>query len=232
MSPTTLIEARGIHKTYAAKGEKDAVEVLRGVDLSIHTKERIAIIGSSGSGKSTLLHILGGLDRPDAGDVHFGQTTLSSLSTNQLARFRNQEVGFIFQFHHLLPEFTTLENVLMPSLIASADENDTRQRAQHLLDKLHLSHRINHRPSELSGGEQQRVAIARALINRPQLLLADEPTGNLDQTNARSVMELLLDLQISEALTLVLVTHDPTIASQCDRVCELQAGLVMESHTK
>lgn len=232
MTATTLIEARGIHKTYAAKGEKDAVEVLRGVDLSIHTKERMAIIGSSGSGKSTLLHLLGGLDRPDAGDVIYGQTPLSTLNTTQLARFRNQEVGFIFQFHHLLPEFTTLENVLMPSLIASADERETRLRAESLLEKLHLSHRANHRPSELSGGEQQRVAIARALINRPQLLLADEPTGNLDQANAQSVMQLLLDLQTSESLTLVLVTHDPLIASQCDRICELHAGLVMESQSK
>jgi lipoprotein-releasing system ATP-binding protein len=232
MTATTLIEARGIHKTYAAKGEKDAVEVLRGVDLSIRPKERMAIIGSSGSGKSTLLHLLGGLDRPDAGDVIYGQTPLSTLNTNQLARFRNQEVGFIFQFHHLLPEFTTLENVLMPSLIASADERETRIRAESLLEKLHLSHRANHRPSELSGGEQQRVAIARALINRPQLLLADEPTGNLDQTNAQSVMQLLLDLQTSESLTLVLVTHDPLIASQCDRICELHAGLVMESQSK
>lgn len=232
MTPSTLIEAKGIHKTYAAKGAKDEVEVLRGVDLSIHTKERLAIIGSSGSGKSTLLHILGGLDRPDDGDVIYDQTPLSTLNTTQLARFRNQEVGFIFQFHHLLPEFSTLENVLMPSLIASADVNETRDRAQYLLDKLHLAHRMNHRPSELSGGEQQRVAIARALINRPQLLLADEPTGNLDQTNAQSVMELLLELQSSEALTLVLVTHDPLIASQCDRICELHAGLVMESHPK
>jgi lipoprotein-releasing system ATP-binding protein len=232
MTATTLIEARGIHKTYAAKGEKDAVEVLRGVDLSIQPKERLAIIGSSGSGKSTLLHILGGLDRPDAGDVIYGQTPLSTLNTTQLARYRNQEVGFIFQFHHLLPEFTTLENVLMPSLIASADERETRLRAESLLEKLHLSHRTNHRPSELSGGEQQRVAIARALINRPQLLLADEPTGNLDQANAQSVMQLLLDLQTSESLTLVLVTHDPLIASQCDRICELHAGLVMESQSK
>lgn len=232
MTVTTLIEARGIHKTYAAKGEKDAVEVLRGVDLEIHTKERLAIVGSSGSGKSTLLHILGGLDRPDSGDVFYGQTPLSTLNINQLAKFRNQEVGFIFQFHHLLPEFSTLENVLMPSLIAAADVNETRERAQYLLDKLHLSHRVNHRPSELSGGEQQRVAIARALINRPQLLLADEPTGNLDQTNAQSVMDLLLDLQTSESLTLVLVTHDPLIASQCDRICELHAGLVMESKHK
>jgi lipoprotein-releasing system ATP-binding protein len=232
MTATTLIEARGIHKTYAAKGEKDAVEVLRGVDLSIHTKERLAIIGSSGSGKSTLLHILGGLDRPDAGDVFYGQTPLSTLNTNQLAKFRNQEVGFIFQFHHLLPEFTTVENVLMPSLIAAADERETRERANDLLAKLNLSHRANHRPSELSGGEQQRVAIARALINRPQLLLADEPTGNLDQANAQSVMQLLLDLQSSESLTLVLVTHDPLIASQCDRICELHAGLVMESQPK
>lgn len=232
MTASTLIEARGIHKTYAAKGDKDAVDVLRGVDLSIHTRERMAIIGSSGSGKSTLLHLLGGLDRPDAGDVYFGETPLSSLSTTQLARFRNQEVGFIFQFHHLLPEFTTLENVLMPSLIASGDEREAKRRAESLLEKLHLSHRTHHRPSELSGGEQQRVAIARALINRPQLLLADEPTGNLDQHNAQSVMQLLLDLQTSESLTLVLVTHDPLIASQCDRICELQAGLVMESQSK
>jgi lipoprotein-releasing system ATP-binding protein len=232
MSISTLIEARGIHKTYAAKGEKDAVEVLRGVDLRIQTKERLAIIGSSGSGKSTLLHLLGGLDRPDHGDVIYGQTPLSTLNATQLARYRNQEVGFIFQFHHLLPEFSTLENVLMPTFIAAADVNETRERAQYLLDTLHLAHRVNHRPSELSGGEQQRVAIARALINRPQLLLADEPTGNLDQTNAQSVMDLLLELQSSESLTLVLVTHDPLIASQCDRICELHAGLVMESHLK
>ncbi len=232
MTETNLIEARSIRKSYAAKGAKDSVDVLGGVDLTIRHHERIAIIGASGSGKSTLLHILGGLDRPTAGQIFYENTDISGMTTTQLASFRNSQVGFVFQFHHLLPEFTSLENVMMPALIGDLDRDTAQQRADYLLNILNLGHRMNHRPSELSGGEQQRVAIARALINKPKLLLADEPTGNLDQVNAKAVFELLLSLQKSESLTLVLVTHDPLIAAHCDRICELHQGHLMETDAK
>jgi len=232
MSAPVLIQGTGIRKVYDAKGSREAVDVLSGVDLSIHSQERLAIVGSSGSGKSTLLHILGGLDTPTSGDVVFEGRYINRMNATELARFRNQQIGFIFQFHHLLPEFTSLENVLMPALLSDMDRVTMETRAKLLLDALHLSHRLHHRPTELSGGEQQRVAIARALINKPKLVLADEPTGNLDKHNASAVMELLLGLQESENLTLVIVTHDPMIATHCERIYELQAGTILKSDGK
>ncbi len=232
MSAPILIQGTGIRKVYDAKGSRGAVEVLSGVDLSIHSQERLAIVGSSGSGKSTLLHILGGLDTPTSGDVVFEGSYINRMNSTELARFRNQQIGFIFQFHHLLPEFTSLENVLMPALLSNQDKETMEARAISLLDALHLSHRLHHRPTELSGGEQQRVAIARALINKPKLVLADEPTGNLDKHNATAVMELLLGLQESENLTLAIVTHDPMIATHCERIYELQAGTILKSDAK
>lgn len=232
MSATILVQGSDIRKVYDAKGSRETVEVLTGVNLSIRSQERLAIVGSSGSGKSTLLHILGGLDTPTSGDVVFEGRYLNRMNATELARFRNQQVGFIFQFHHLLPEFTSLENVLMPALISNVERHSVEARAISLLEALHLSHRLHHRPTELSGGEQQRVAIARALINKPKLVLADEPTGNLDKHNANAVMELLLSLQESENLTLVIVTHDPMIAAHCERIYELQAGSIIKSDAK
>jgi len=236
---TVLLEARNVHKSYY----QDRVEVraLVGINLCIRESEVVAIFGPSGAGKSTLLHILGALDRPTAGEVNFQNRDITTLSDNELARFRNREIGFIFQFHHLLPEFTALENVTMPLLIAESfsgrhgERNafhgktgqireEIEEEALKILTGVGLKSRINHRPAELSAGEQQRVAVARALVNSPKAVLADEPTGNLDRTTGGSVLELLWELNRERGKTLVIVTHSEELV---EKVAGLDGGKVI-----
>lgn len=200
------------------------VEVLQGIDLEIVAGTTTALVGASGAGKSTLLHILGALDRPSSGSVRYRNDQLFSRSDQELADFRNRSIGFVFQFHHLLPEFTALENVMMPALIARQSRRRAGERAAQLLEQVGLSHRMTHRPGELSGGEQQRVAIARALVLGPELLLADEPTGNLDMKTSESIHELLRRLQQDTGITLVIVTHNERLAAGMQRVVRLVDG--------
>ncbi|MBZ0113993.1 MAG: ABC transporter ATP-binding protein [Thermoanaerobaculia bacterium] len=221
------VEARGVVKTFVDAGRR--VEVLRGIDLSIQPGERIAIVGPSGSGKSTLLHILGGLDVPDEGEVTVGGQEVARLDGRALARFRNLQVGFVFQFHQLLPDFDALENVMLPGRIAGRPFDWIRQRAEELMAEVGLKQRQDHYPSELSGGERQRVALCRALLLEPPLLLADEPTGNLDPETGDHVFELLRSMASRHGTTMVLVTHNPEIADRCGRVLLLDEGLLGES---
>jgi len=199
---------------------------LTGLDLEIGAGERVAIVGESGVGKSTLLHILGTLDRPTSGEVWFDDENLVTKSDHELAHFRNREVGFIFQFHHLLPDFTAIENVMMPALIAGVAWEAARRRATDLLERVGLSSRIDHKPGELSGGEQQRVAVARALIQEPRVVLADEPTGNLDPTTGAGVQDLLIELNRERRMTLVVVTHNAALAGAMDRTLRLAGGRI------
>jgi lipoprotein-releasing system ATP-binding protein len=216
--------ATDIHKTYGT--EKKPVEVLHGVDMTIRTAELTAIVGASGSGKTTLLQILGSLDLPDSGSLLFKDKSLLDLSDTALSKHRNHNIGFIFQFHHLLPEFTALENVVMPGRIQGLTQQQVQDKATALLEQVQLGHRLAHRPGELSGGEQQRVALARALIMDPQLLLADEPTGNLDSNSGDLVFSLLHDLSRSMDLAVVMVTHNQALADQMDRCLTLKDGLL------
>ncbi|TVQ14116.1 MAG: ABC transporter ATP-binding protein [Balneolaceae bacterium] len=220
----TLLQAVNLIKDYKSKDGISTLRVLDGVDISITRGSIVSITGASGSGKSTLLHILGGLDRPTIGDVLFRQTNLNDLSDDNLAGFRNKNLGFIFQFHHLLPEFTAIENVMMPGLIGGGSLDELRGKALELLRKFSLDNRQDHRPSELSGGEQQRVAAARALMNDPDLILADEPTGNLDDKNTEGMLDLLFSLRDQDGMTLVMVTHDLKIADRCDEQFVLHKG--------
>ncbi len=201
------------------------LEVLRGIDLEVKRGDAICIVGSSGAGKSTLLHILGTLDRPTLGKVIFKGVDLTRESDEKLAEFRNQSMGFVFQFHHLMSEFTAVENVMMPCRIAGQSLKESRIQAEKLLDQLGLAQRLNHYPSEMSGGEQQRVAIARALVRKPEVLFADEPTGNLDTANATRIQELFFDLKNVLNLTLVVVTHDQAFAQKFPRVLKMKDGL-------
>ena len=219
-----FLEAVGIVKSY--RGPRAIVEVLRGADLRVEAGEMVAVVGASGVGKSTLLHVLGGLDSLDAGTLLIGDARIDTLADQARVAFRNQRVGFIFQFHHLLPEFTALENVEMPLLIGGVGAAERRSRATALLDRVGLAGRLDHLPGALSGGEQQRVAIARALASEPALLLADEPTGNLDEDTAREIQQLLRDIHAEQRLTSVIVTHNPAMAANCDRILRLQAGLL------
>lgn len=211
---------------------KNSVKVLKSVNFSIKKAEQVAIVGSSGSGKSTLLHLLGALDKPTSGQVSFEQQDIFAFSSNQQAKFRNQSLGFVYQFHHLLPEFNALENVAMPLLIAKKPIKQANEMAMAMLDKVGLSHRYSHKPAELSGGERQRVAIARALVTQPKLILADEPTGNLDQKTGESIYELLNDLREQMHTSFVVVTHDTQLASRLDRSFNLVDGRLTDAQPK
>lgn len=202
--------------------------VLRGVDLQVRDGQFISILGASGAGKSTLLNIIGTLDQADSGDLELFGIPVNRMSRKDLCLIRNDKIGFIFQFHHLLPEFTALENTAMPAYIANLPFTEANQRAKTLLDRLGLSDRMHHKPGELSGGEQQRVALARALVNQPKLLLADEPTGNLDQTNAQQVLELILELRKESGMTTLLITHDHSVAQLADLRIRMQDGKIIQ----
>ncbi len=226
--PQLLLEVENLKKSYPT-GAGARLEVLRGVSFAVRRGEVVAIVGESGTGKSTLLHLLGALDRPDSGTVHFDGHDIFLKDDDALAAFRNRSVGFVFQFHHLLPEFTALENVAMPGLIQGLGLEAARPRVLELLRQLGLEARADHRPSELSGGEQQRVAVARALMNRPGLVLADEPTGNLDTKTAEALHDEILRLSRTTGQTFVLVTHNPALAAIADRVLRIENGLIEEA---
>ncbi len=218
-----MLSAKNLKKSYGA------LNVLKGVDLSVKPEEVLSIVGASGAGKSTLLHILGTLDLADEGTLSIDSIDISKLSTQQLAAFRNQKIGFIFQFHNLLPEFTALENVCLPGFIGGRAEKEVRGRANELLGILGLTDRINHKPSELSGGEQQRVAVARALINDPSIIFADEPSGNLDSKNATELHKLFFQLRDEFNKTFVIVTHNHELAEMSDRKVEIADGIILSS---
>ncbi|MGE3275618.1 MAG: ABC transporter ATP-binding protein [Vicinamibacterales bacterium] len=217
-----FLSARGIEKAYDVGGRR--LQVLRGLDLDVARGEMVAIMGASGVGKSTLLHVLGGLDRPEAGEVRVGDMVVTAAGAGDLVEFRNRHVGFVFQFHHLLPEFSAVENAEMPLRIARVKAADARPQAEALLARVGLGDRMDHRPGMMSGGEQQRVAVARALVRRPSLLLADEPTGDLDEGTAESLHALLREMHREFGLTAIIATHNPRLAAQCDRTLRLEAG--------
>jgi lipoprotein-releasing system ATP-binding protein len=219
-----IVQVSGLEKTYrTARGE---LTLFRGLSLQVQAGEMVAIVGQSGAGKSTLLHILGALDAPSAGTVRFASTDVARLSPREAAAFRNREIGYVWQFHYLLPEFTALENVALPLLARGAKKNDALRTAASWLTEVGLEDRGDHRPGELSGGEQQRVALARALVNNPRLLLADEPTGDLDEITAGRVFDLIQRLHLSHGLTSILVTHNLDLAARCTRVLRLEGGLL------
>jgi lipoprotein-releasing system ATP-binding protein len=217
-----FLDARGLIKSYTVGGVRLAI--LRGLDLQVEAGEMVAIVGASGVGKSTLLHLLGGLDRPDTGSVAVNGSELTAMPDAEVVAFRNRHVGFVFQFHHLLPEFSAVENVEMPMRIARMAAQEVRPRAEELMRKVGLGERLTHRPGMLSGGEQQRVAVARALVMRPSLLLADEPTGDLDEQTGKALHALLRDMHTAFGLTSVIATHNPRLSEACDRVLRLEAG--------
>lgn len=221
-----LLQAKNIIKTY--KEEKIRTDVLKGVNIDIYSNELTAIIGKSGSGKSTLLHILGTLDKADSGEIFYKGEELLKLSDKKKAVFRNIHLGFVYQFHHLLSDFSALENVMMPMLIAGINKNEAKKKALELLEKVSLSEKANSRPTELSGGQRQRVAIARALANSPELILADEPTGNLDEKNALMVFSLFEKLVKEDKIAVVIVTHDNSLSEKCDRVYTMKDGIINE----
>lgn len=220
MVTNTLVSVSGIHKSYGA------LEVLKGINLSIEKSEVVAIVGASGAGKSTLLHIIGTLDTPDKGKVLIDGVDVFAYSAANLAAFRNRSIGFVFQFHNLLPEFSALENVMIPALIARQDAQKTQARAKELLALLGIGERADHKPSELSGGEQQRVAVARALVNEPALVLADEPSGNLDSKNAKELHQLFFDLRKRFNQTFIIVTHNEEFAAMADRKLVIRDGTI------
>ncbi len=221
-SSPSLLRAQHLTKSY--KIGKRSIDVLRGIDLEVNRGEFVAIRGASGAGKSTLLHLLGGLDSPDQGEIWFNEAKLSDLPPDRLARFRNVKVGFIFQAYHVLPELDALENVCLPARMARVGAVEAEARGRALLEKVGLGHRVDHKPYELSGGEQQRVAVARALINDPLLLLADEPTGNLDSRTGQEIIDLLCSLRAERQTTLIIATHDPQVAARAPRVIQLLDG--------
>jgi len=227
---SAILEARGVRKTYHG-GDNKPVEVLTGVDLSIQRGEVVAIVGASGAGKSTLLQLLGALDAPTGGDIALDGVSYQGLPEEARGNLRNRHIGFVFQFHHLLREFTALENVMMPLLIAGAPESRARSRAEELLAAVDLAGRMSHRPAELSGGEQQRCAVARALVHDPKVLLADEPSGNLDFVNSGRVHDLLLGMARSFETALVVATHNRVLAERADRILVLEGGRLQQSGT-
>ncbi|MBQ3851272.1 MAG: ABC transporter ATP-binding protein [Bacteroidales bacterium] len=218
-----MIEIRNVEKSYGT------LRVLQGINLTIENSKVVTIVGPSGAGKSTLLHLIGTLDRPDSGEIVIDGTHLGKLGDDQLSEFRNRHIGFVYQFHHLLPEFTAAENVALPAMIAGKGRREALQHAMELLDFLKLKERAEHKPSQLSGGEQQRVAVARALMNNPELILADEPSGNLDTDNAKKLHQLFFDLRDQFHQTFVIVTHNEELASLSDRKIQLQDGRVLNT---
>ena len=231
-----LLKASGLHKTYRKNAIK--VRVLRGLDLEVFPGEFLSVVGASGSGKSTMLHLLGTLDQPDAGEIHLDGRRIDDRPAEERDRLRNRTFGFIFQFYHLLPELDTLENVLVPQMIAHSffswlgNHRSLARRGRELLERVGLGHRLRHRPAELSGGEMQRAAIARALVNEPRVLLADEPTGNLDAESGAGIMRLLRDLNRQEGVTIIMVTHNLDLAAGTDRTVRLVEGRVEETPTR
>jgi lipoprotein-releasing system ATP-binding protein len=217
-----MIKIENIHKSYGN------VEVLKGIDLNVEKGEIISIVGASGAGKTTLLQIIGTLEKPDEGNIIINNTDVNALSEKKLSEFRNSNIGFVFQFHHLLPEFTALENILMPAMIKQTPRKEMEERARLLMDFLKISHRAGHKPSELSGGEQQRVAVARALINTPAVVLADEPSGNLDSVNARELHNLFFELRRQYNQTFIIVTHNEEFAEMADRKITMKDGKSIE----
>lgn len=219
------LEARGLHRTYRGVAGPE-LHILRGVDFTLNWGEAVAIVGASGSGKSTLLHLLGALDRPSAGSVRVGGTDIAALSEEEAAELRNKRIGFVFQFHHLLRDFTALENVMVPALIRGDSPKAAESRATALLGQVGLGARLGHKPRELSGGEQQRVAVARALVNEPYILLADEPTGDLDTATSRDVQDLLFEMKERHGVALAVVTHNRELAAKAERVLRLREGVL------
>ncbi|MGK2943891.1 MAG: ABC transporter ATP-binding protein [Desulfuromonadales bacterium] len=219
-----MITVRALSKSFIT--DRGRIEVLKDVDLDIRAGERIAVVGASGAGKTTLMHLLGGLDRPSGGSVHFADKNIFHYSAQELDAFRNRSIGFVFQFHQLLPEFSALENVMMPALIGRVTAKQAESRASEILTAVGLGHRLDHKPGQLSGGEQQRVAIARSLIMSPQLLLADEPTGNLDSTTSDEILALLDRLHAERDLTIIVVTHSEKVAGHMDRIVRMTDGFL------
>lgn len=215
-----MLEAKGIHKSFGD------LKVLKGIDITVSDKEIVSIVGSSGAGKSTLLHILGTLDKPDSGMIIYDDKPVSGLKDDELATFRNRTVGFVFQFHHLLPEFTALENVCIPAYIGGVSRKEAEQKAEEILGLLNLSDRLTHKPAALSGGEQQRVAVARALINSPKIIFADEPSGNLDSAAAKELHELFFRLREQLGQTFIIVTHNLELAAMADRTIHIKDGKI------
>ena len=225
-----LLVAEGVHKSFLHEG--NVVEVLRGVDLVINEGEMVCVVGASGAGKSTLLHLLGTLDLPTKGKITFADRDLTRMNSSQLAAFRNEKIGFVFQFHHLLPEFDAVENVMMPGLVRGKPRGPLRERARALLEEVGLAHRLDHRPGELSGGEQQRVALARALVMEPAVVMADEPTGNLDSETSDSIHQLFFQLNQSRRTTFLIVTHSRELAKRMPRVVSMKDGVIQSDQRR
>ncbi len=225
MNDTVILKAENIFKSFQTT-KKVKLDVLKGISLEIEKEKITIIVGASGAGKSTLLHLLGGLDRPDSGEVFYDEDDIFKLSEDRLAKFRNKNVGFVFQFHHLLPEFTALENVMIPQMINGTSLTQAKSKSEELLKTVGLTERLDHKPAELSGGEQQRVAVARALANNPKIIFADEPTGNLDSVNSEGIHKLILDLKTKLGVTFVIVTHNQNLVNLADQIYEIKDGKI------